>query len=154
MATWIWFDDVPRPTAAVHLAELVDRVAPAMRRTEGRTGGLNRDALLVVVDEALEGHGHWTRPEPGTFAHKEVDRTSPDLGLALSVQAGRAYPNNGALLAVLAAAALRDVDWLVLTVPALYKNAKQFEPVAAQLQALSREPGVRLSLKGVVLLPY
>ena len=72
----------------------------------------------------------------------------------VSLQAGRARTNNGALLSVLAAAAAAEIDWLVVLAPARYKSGAAAGPVIQDLRAMAAEPGIRLTLKGAVVLAY
>ena len=60
----------------------------------------------------------------------------------------------GGLVALLAAAAHKDVDWLFLLVPEHYKRSAQRVHVARQLRQLAAAPGVALDLKGVSVMGY
>jgi hypothetical protein len=82
----------------------------------------------------------------------QLDFYVPDERIAVTVQAGRAWTNNEALLAVLAAAGQPAVDWLVLPVPMIYKGSAQYPQIVQQLQALATADGVGLDLKGLVVL--
>jgi hypothetical protein len=92
--------------------------------------------------------------EATSFSGREIDLWSAEAGLALSLQAGRAHTNNGALLALLAAAALRPVDWVVIAVPEAYKGGAQAAPIATQLGEIVRARGIALELDGAVMVSY
>ena len=77
-----------------------------------------------------------------------------DRYLAVSVQAGRAWTNNGALCAVLAGAADGDSAWLVLLVPDHYKGGVQRVNISAQVAALLSSPGVHLEIEAVAVVGY
>ncbi len=84
----------------------------------------------------------------------ELDFVLPGLRSAVGVQAARAWTNNGALLAVLAAASAEGIDWLLLLVPTTYKGGPQHQHVLTQLRELSVARGVHLDLRGVGVLGY
>jgi hypothetical protein len=98
--------------------------------------------------------GYPQRAATGSFAAHELDFVLPAERLAVSVQAGRAWTNNGALLAVLAAAAESGVEWLLALVPFTYKTGAQFPPVVDQLRALAGSSGVDLDLRGIAVVAY
>lgn len=62
--------------------------------------------------------------------------------------------NNGALLAVLAAASSSDIDWLILLVPDRYKGSATYDSVLSQLRDLEVASGIRLDLQGVLAVGY
>ena len=143
--------EVPQPVREV--VEDLERLQPRLAATMKPEGGYERVRLDSVIRPMILGFGF----EPGsaaTIAPKELDYTALDRWTALSIQAGRAATNNGALLAVLAAASTRDVDWLVVLVPARYKGGNTYEQVMDQLRDLEASPGVRLELEGAVVIEY
>lgn len=92
---------------------------------------------------------------PGTgFSAFELDAKLPQLGLAASVQAGRAWSNNGGLVAVLAAAADPETQWLALIVPERYMGGAQRINIVDQVEQLARSPGIKLELDGVMVVSY
>ena len=123
-----------------------------MRATEESNGGLKRKALKSVVEARLLGTPIGS--SGGGFFPHELDFVLPTQNAAVSVQAGRAWMNNGALLAVLAAAAQPNIEWLLCLVPFTYMNAAQFDPVVAQIEALAVSDGVDLDLRGIIVIAY
>lgn len=134
------------------MARAVEAAGPVFRRTQDINGGLKRE-LLRPIACTLAGVRAGSSPG-GAFADQELDAVVPQLATAVSVQAGRGWTNNGALLAVLAAAANSDVNWLVLAVPEFYKNGVQRVRVQQQLEALSASSGIALDLGGVWVSGY
>ncbi len=152
MGTWIDFTASAgeRPAALRQVETTVAAAVPALRATEGPSGGLSRAALAAVLGGRVLGP---TAP-PATFAAKELDILLLDRRAALSVQAGRAYNNNGALVAVLGAAACASVDWLFLLVPEHYKTSQTRPQVEQQLVDLAQAEGVSLALHSVAVFGY
>ena len=70
------------------------------------------------------------------------------------MQAGRAWTNNGALLALLGAAADTAVEWLAVIVPFVDKTGTQYTKVVGQLTHLVAVHGVDLDLCGVALIAH
>lgn len=153
MATWLPVRDAPSTPAVLEVAKAVERAAPRLRAAEGETGGLSRARLIKAVVPSLAAFD-LTDKEVDSFSGREIDLWSAASGIAVSVQTGRAYTNNGALLAVLAAASHRPVDWLVIAVPDAYKGGAQAEPVVIQVRHLLRTRGITLDLDGVAIVPY
>ena len=153
-----WFalapDTASVPSGVEELGRLLQRHLPALRATESSTGGLQRVDLAAVITSAVRRlQAGVAGPRP-TFARKEVDVVIQPLRAAVSVQAGRAWTNNGALTAVLAAASTEGVDWLLLLVPTTYKGGPQHANVRKQLGELAAARGVHLDLQGIGLLGY
>ena len=143
------------PTSMVDsLAEQIDQSAHILRGMESAAGGLLRPGLVAALQSSL------SLPEPltifngGSFSSNELDLERRSLRLAVSVQAGRALANNGALAATLAAAACDSIDWLVMLVPAQYKKNTVYQKVHQQISGLCASPGIRLNLAGIRLIPY
>ncbi len=88
------------------------------------------------------------------FAPGELDFFLEAARAAVSVQAGWALNNNGALMGMLAAASAPDVEWVVLVVPSLYKTSPAYPKLVAQAKGLFRAEGIRLDLRGAALVPY
>jgi hypothetical protein len=153
MATWYTLRSATPSGIALELAEVLENLAPRMRLTQGETGGLTRARLVKAVGPALVRFD-LTDKEVDSFNSREIDLWSAASGLAISLQTGRAHTNNGALVAVLAAAAHRSVDWLVLGVPEAYKGGAQAAPVSLQIGELLRTRGIALDLDGVALVAY
>jgi hypothetical protein len=155
MSEWIDFD-LPRAGVPLEIQPLLNAVQgllPSMAATEDSSGGLRRPLLVDALAPAVAAYN--LRPPRGrTFAASEIDLVSRELRLAVSVQAGRARTNNGALMAVLAAAAMPDVDWMILVAPAKYKGSATAEPIRRELATLAASDGVTLSLGGVALLGF
>ena len=141
------------PSHVTDLAEAAEARAGDLRATEDVKGGLRRDDLLAALAPVVRASG-LTVTERESFAAREVDAVDATDAVALSVQAGRARTNNGGLLAVLAAAAMDDVSWLLLLLPQHYKNSVAAQPVTDDLERLARTPGVRLALEAVVVITY
>ncbi len=149
------FSPVPPtvPECVVAVARALESRRHSMHLTFTETGGINRQEVSRVVEPTLREAGF----VPGSHAllsSKEIDYVSPDLLAAVSIQAGRAMSNNGALLAVLAAASSPDTDWLVLLVPERYKASATYDSVVSQLKELEVAPGIRLDLQGALLVAY
>lgn len=155
MNTWLYVhaEDAEAPGEVTIVVEALERDSQALRATQGPDGGLKRPMLRQAVAESLGGlgcaHGSKSR-----FASEELDFLLADQRLAISVQAGRAWTNNGALLALLAAAADPEVDWLAVMVPFSYKTGTQYSRVARQMTDLVAAHGVDLDLAGVALIAY
>ncbi len=109
--------------------------------------------LHAVLAGPLKEHAAGALPSQ-PFARAELDFVLPGLRSAVGVQAGRAWTNNGALLAVLAAASAEGIDWLLLLVPTTYKGGPQRQHVLTQLRELAVARGVHLDLRGVGVLGY
>lgn len=126
------------------------RLPALLRGTETSNGGLKRELLKDVLVGRVPG----LQFAPPGFASREIDLLVPERALAVSLQAGRAWTNNGALLAVLAAADAKDVRSLILFVPEHYKSGVQHAYVREQLQHLAAATGITLDLDGVLLLGF
>jgi hypothetical protein len=124
----------------------------AMGSCRDARGGIQRKLVTAVVEHGLRSAGFAVGSD-ATLAAKELDFTH-SVGTAVSVQAGRASANHGALFGVLAAAAAPSVDWLVLAVPTTYKGVNVLDPVVRELDDLRSSPGIRLDLQGVVIVDY
>lgn len=155
MTELLAFSPVP-PTVPARVASIATELElrrRAVRETFSPEGGINRQAVGGVLDSTLRAAG-FMAGSPATLSPKELDYTSVDLWTAVSIQAGRAMTNNGALLAVLAAASCPDVDWLILLVPERYKNSATYDAVLRQMKDLEVAAGIRLDLQGVLLVEY
>jgi hypothetical protein len=156
MAEWIMFSPELAHAPPTAMADIVGGLTVGLgtfANTATDAGGLRRDRLREVAAEIL-GLSAAPAPLSGGLAHGQLDFYVPDGCIAVAVQAGRAWTNNEALLAVLAAASQPAIEWLVLLVPMIYKRSAQYPPIVQQLQALAAADGVDLDLKGVVLLGY
>lgn len=155
MHPWIFLRGGPQsiPDAVAALAADLTLCLPAMAATETPNGGLHRIDLLGALASAIRGHGLGV-PDGGTFALREIDLVGWKPRVAVTVQTGRARTNNGALLAVLAAASLPDVRWLIAIVPERYKGSMTARPVHEDLRHLSRSQGVSLDLSGILVLSF
>lgn len=145
---------VAAPSAAV--LAVVDAVAltqPELARTVDSKGGITVEALRGVLEPVVEQVG-FDECSHATFSAKELLWEHAGLRVAISVQAGRAETNNGALMAVLAAAAQPSVDWLVVVLPDRYKGGSTFGKVRDRVRALKDATGVRLDLAGVTLIGF
>ena len=115
-------------------------------------GGIRRAEVCAVVEHGLRSGG-FSASAGVALAAKELDFIHTS-GVAVSIQAGRAAANHGAMFAVLAAAASPPVDWLVLAVPTAYKGTTVIDPVLRELDDLRSSPGIRLDLQGVLVVGY
>ncbi|MDQ0375970.1 hypothetical protein J2X26_004313 [Cellulomonas humilata] len=115
---------------------------------------MNRQLLKGAIGPILSEFGLKPGSGRGSFAAWEIDYVSSARAVTVSVQTGRAAANNTALLALLAAAALPEVDWAVIVLPHKYKGANAFDAVANQFLALTRVRGVSLSLQGAFIVGF
>lgn len=156
MKTWLYLRggpaDAPRDVALV--VDTLEREAHTLRATEGSDGGLKRPQLREAVVQSMAGLVHRGSCSTSPFGKEELDFVLAGRKLAISVQAGRAWSNNGALLALLGAAADPGIQWLVIAVPFVYKTGAQYAPVAGQVTDLLAAGGVDLDLAGVALVAY
>lgn len=141
------------PPAVRDVVDAIVDLQPDLGATLTPSGGITRALLDAVIHKSVRSLG-FMRGSDATIAAKELDYTNPARWTAISIQAGRAMTNNGALLAVLAAASARDIDWLVLLVPDRYKGGATYAPVVRQMLELETSPGIRMELEGVVVIPY
>ncbi|RYV50994.1 hypothetical protein [Pengzhenrongella frigida] len=125
---------------------LADKVTPA--------GGVNRLLLREAIEPILRANGLGSGIPSGSFAEWEIDYVSLDRALAVSIQTGRAAANNSALLALLAASALPEVEWVLVVLPHRYKGANTFDAVANQFQSLTAAHGIDLSLQGAFIVGF
>lgn len=142
----------PVPGRVTDLVDYLESRAVRMGACRDARGGIRRAEVASVVERELLA-ADFSGGVGGAFAAKELDFTHTS-GVALSIQAGRAAANHGALFAVLAAAASPPVDWLVLAVPVIYKGVTVIEPVLRELDDLRSSPGIRLDLQGVQVVDY
>jgi len=119
----------------------------------GPTDGLRRLDLLASLAPVARAF-HLEVPELTSYGGTEIDICHRTGRLAISVQTGRARTNNGALVAVLAAASAPDVDWLIALAPTRYKETPTAQPVRQNLRSLATAAGVDLELKGALVLDY
>ena len=156
MHTWIQpaATAMPPPSAVVGLVEQISSSAPALRRTESTAGGLLRTGLVTALQSSLALPAPLTAYRGPSFSSNELDLESRTLRLVVSVQAGRALTNNGALTASLAAAACETVDWLVMLVPTQYKKSTVYQKVRQQISGLCASRGINLDLAGIHLIAY
>lgn len=132
---------------------------PRLRATQTRDGGLRRQSLVDelasnsslcdVHDEEIE-----TSPKLPTFMPDELDFILPALRVGVSVQAGRAWTNNGAMVGLLASASCPDVDWHIAVVPEQYKGTKHLGSIVVQMSSIRDARGIYLDLLGCIVLPY
>lgn len=153
MPTWFTLRNAQPTPSAIELADAIEKDASRLRTTQSDTGGLNRARLRKAILPSLVACD-LTDKDVDSFTGREIDLWSAASGLAVSLQTGRAYTNNGALLAVLAAAAHRPIDWVVITVPEAYKGGAQANPVCIQLGGLVKARGIALDLDGIAVISY
>lgn len=151
MKEWITFGmhQGRRPEIDALVAAVLS-TTPALARVTGADGGLKRLDLIATLAPVARAHG-LALPMGESFALPELDLISVDHRVAISAQAGRARTNNGALRAVLAAAAHPGVSWLILLVPDRYKAGPTAMPIREDLRRLADAPGVALDLRAVHL---
>jgi len=151
---WIPFSiEHDKPRQVDDLAAAVLDAVPALARVAGSDDGLKRLDLIAALAPVARVNG-LSVTTGGSFAASELDLLSADHRIALSVQAGRARTNNGALRAVLAAGAYPEVSWLILLVPERYKGGLTAKPILEDLRLLATTPGVRLDLDAVLLAAF
>ena len=141
------------PARVVAVAERLEARRLEIRSTFSEGGGITRRSVSDVVEPSLRSSS-FIPGSHATLSPKEIDYVSVELGTAVSIQAGRAMTNNGALLAVLAAASSSDIDWLILLVPDRYKGSATYDSVLSQLRDLEVASGIRLDLQGVLAVGY
>lgn len=145
---------VSGPSAAIE--EVVDAIAVescTLAKTVGPAGGVQVGRLREVLDPMAARFG-LTTPKGDTFAVGEIAWEDTGRALAIAIQAGRAANNNGALVSVLAAAARKRIDWLILVLPERYKNASSYAHVLKQFEGIQRSAGIDLDLVGVTLVGF
>lgn len=155
MAPWIRFDAdlAPVPGAADSLADALRERLSVLSALVAPDGGVKRLELLPALTTIVRGFG-LTVFERDSFASNEVDLIDTRNRIGVSLQAGRARTNNGALLSVLAAAAAPDVDWLIILAPTRYKSGAAAVPVTEDLREMASEAGIRLAVMAVLVLAY
>lgn len=141
------------PDHVAELARELEERASSLRSTEDERGGLRRHDLLAALASVVRGRRMGV-PDGETFAAAEIDLVGATSHVALSVQAGRARANNAAVLAVLGAASMAEVRWLIIVLPAQYKGSTVAAAVARDILMLTRAEGIRLDLEGVVTVAY
>jgi len=156
MVEWIFPSSTPDPAPPQAVADVVmqlERGERELRLTQSSEGGLARKALRDVALRFLGGAARGSAAG-ATFAPGELDFFLEAARAAVSVQAGRALNNNGALVGVLAAASAPEVEWVVLVVPAVYKTSPAYAKLVAQAKDLFRAEGIGLDLRGAALVSY
>lgn len=125
-----------------------------MASAESPGGGLRRLDLLATVGDVAKNLD-LQLSDAATYGAAEIDLVGHRQRVAVSVQAGRAWTNNGALVAVLGAACFPGIDWLVAAVPERYKGTVTARRIQRDISALAASAnGVRLDLKGVLILSF
>lgn len=142
------------PDALTDVVAGLSAQLPALAATATQTGGLRRERLRDVVAAALRGRVDPAAGLGDGFGASQLDYKISGVPVAVTVQTGRAWTNNEALLGVLAAACAPQIEWLVLLAPMKYKKSSQYPHILQQLKALTAAQGVDLDLKGVVLLAF
>lgn len=156
MVEWIFSsdtDDTGAPQAVAEVVAQLERGEHDFRLTESSEGGLSRKALNNVALRVLRGAARGSAAG-ATFAPGELDFSVEGARTAVSVQAGRALNNNGALVGMLAAASAPDVEWIVLVVPSVYKTSPAHPKLVEQARRLFEAEGIRLDLRGAVFVSY
>jgi hypothetical protein len=134
-------------------ADLIANGADRLRQTQSDKGGLKRDPLRAVLHGLVGDHAR--HPFPGTtFAYDQIDLMLNEAPVGITIQAGRAWMNNEALLAVLGAACAPAVEWLILVVPQSYMRSAQHCHIVQQISALAAAGGVDLDLQGVSIVAF
>jgi hypothetical protein len=156
VAHWTYFYPDAAARRPSEVAQLVNALlvgAPRIRATATPKGGLKSRDLVEVTAGLLTG---LVDPHAcgEAFTAGQIDLLARHSRTGIAVQAGRAWMNNEALLAVLAAATDPHVDWLVLVVPDQYMGSVQASNITTQLEALGRAEGVDLELQGVAVVAF
>ena len=135
------------------VAGAISLVTPRLAALVTPEGRITSEPLRETLKPVLSPFGM----SPGgqaSFAAKEIHFTGADLRTGVSLQAGRAFVNNGVLISVLASASSPDIDWVVVVVPEAYKGSRVYPKVLDQLHELQGARGIHLDLQGVVLVSY
>ena len=90
----------------------------------------------------------------GSFEVGSLSSVLSGRKVGISVHGGRAFTNNEALVAVLAAADHADIDWLIEVMPDRYKGGPTFDKVRGQLEQLQSARGIDLHLIGVTIIGF
>ncbi|MFC8734338.1 hypothetical protein ACFT5B_17940 [Luteimicrobium sp. NPDC057192] len=145
---------VAAPSLAVRdVVHTISLQVNALSATVDASGGIGTKDLFDVLQPTMDRLG-FRSTAASTFAPSALRVVATERRVALAVHGGRAHTNNAALESVLAAAAHRDVDWLVIVLPERYKSNATFTKVSAQLNALRTASGIRLDLVGVTLVGF
>lgn len=136
---------------ARRIVDAVWQCRESLRRTVTPSGGIRRSGLLEILG-ALPALT--SRTAGAMFAPDQLAFTAANGRVSLSAHGGRAYVNNEAVIAALAAATSPSVRTHVAVVPASYKKAPTAIRVRDQLASLLTQSGVRLELDHVVLVVY
>lgn len=115
--------------------------------------GLSRRSLHEVLRPEILLAGGSDAPVPG-FGGGEIDFVLSTPGVAVTVQTRRASQENAALVALIAASSMPDVEWLIVAVPEMHAGRKIFSAVAAQFMALNATRGVSFALQGAFLIGF
>lgn len=141
------------PSEVTEVVSAVRTLASELSRTVAPDGGIRTQALVETLTPSLLVLGV-TPGFSGSFATAQVELSSVDRRVAVSVRTGRAATNNDALLAVLAAASSPDVQWAIIVLPERYKGNQTYAAVLRQLGELRAARGIHLDLRGVVLVSF
>lgn len=147
-------DAVTVPGDVREVVNAVVDAVPTLADTITAQGGISRPLLKEAIGPTLTEYGLKSGSVSGSFGGWEIDYVSRSRALAVSVQTGRAAANNTALLALLAAAALPEVEWAILVLPHKYKGGNTFDAVANQLLALTTVRGISLSVQGAFIVGF
>lgn len=171
---WIYFPSNSRPPGWVH--ELAEVFASAERAISTVAGaGLDSDGVLREVGDGLRTMGFEveagktsqlkiSRPvlfgERGTTkVPMDVDAFHDELGIALEVEAGRAWNGNAVYRDIVRASLLLDARQLALAVPLSYfrtatKPVPVYEKTSNLLSAIYASQRLRLPFDGVLVIGY
>jgi hypothetical protein len=142
---------VPDTVRAV--VDAIAQVSPRLAAQVTSQGSITSEPLREILKPVLSRFGITPGHHAG-FASKELHFSATDLRTGVSLQAGRAFVNNAALVSVLASASSPDIDWVIVVVPEIYKSSKVYLKVLDQLHELQGAHGIHLDLQGAVLVSY
>ena len=141
------------PEAVLAVIDAIVLVSPDLTAQVTSQGSITSEPLRETLEPVLSPFGMTPGVQAG-FAVKEIHFTGTDLRTGVSLQAGRAFANNGALVSVLASASSPDIEWMIVVVPEVYKGSKVYPRVLAQFHELQKAHGIHLDLQGAILLSY
>jgi hypothetical protein len=143
------------PTAQVLKAAVdIEAMQPELSRLIWPNGKIVRSEVTDALSRFMTDSGFRPSGSHVTFAGSEIDSVNPSTAVGISIQAGRGWTNNGAVMATLGAAADPRVRWLVLIAPQVYKGSRSFGSIVTRTQELLASPGIELDLDGVIAIAY
>lgn len=143
------------PTAQVlKTAVGIEQMQPELSRVIWPNGKIVRSEVTDALSRRMIESGFRPSGSRIAFAGKEIDFVNSSTSVGVSIQAGRGWANNGAVMATLGAAADPRVRWLVLIAPQVYKGSRSFESIVIRVQELLASPGVELDLDGIIAIAY